>query len=103
MHNSEYPAWLNNEVPCIANVLVQLSQDSMKQDKVRLYVDDSKKWFTIVSFESLNSYYHEEQEELCKDECSHLSLIRNFDSYPKSEPNWSVNLAMQLLCDMEIN
>jgi hypothetical protein len=95
--------WLDAEMPTIASALVQLSEENVIHNIVRIYVDDTRHWYTVVSFESLTTLVPDDQEQINKEESTRLGLIRNFDSLPKDSLDWGFKLATKLLSELEDN
>ena len=93
--------WLDKEIPTIASALVQLAEEDIIHDKIRIYVDDIRHWYTIVAFESLTSMVPDEQEQISKNESTRVGLIRKFDLFPKDSLDWSFKLATKLLSELE--
>lgn len=93
--------WLDKEMPTIANALVQLAEENIIHDKIRIYVDDIRHWYTVVAFESLTTLVPDGQEQINKEESTRLGLIRKFDLLPKDNLDWSFKLATKLLSELE--
>lgn len=93
--------WLDAEMPTIANALVLLSEENVTHDKIRIYVDDNRHWYTVLGFESSTTLVPEGQEQICKDESTRMGLIRGFDLLPKDNLDWGFQLATKLLAELE--
>ena len=93
--------WLDAEMPTIASALVQFSEDQVIHDKIRLYVDDTRHWYTVVAFESLTTLVPDGQQQIDKEESTRIGLITKFDSLPKDNLDWGFKLATKLLSELE--
>jgi hypothetical protein len=94
--------WLDSEMPTIAKALAQFSEEKVIHDKIRLYVDDTRQWYTVVAFESLTTLVPDGQEQINKNESTRIGLIRKFDSLPKANLDWGFKLATKLLSELEV-
>lgn len=95
--------WLIDELPTIASMLAwfQDELETTQHDKLRLYINNKAKEYTLFSFTTAISVSPDNQEPLTKDKCTHHAIIRNFyqidfDKYPVEK------LAKVLLNSLEI-